>query len=86
MIFKFHKNFDKSYSKLGLKLQKKVDVALERFQINPFDETLSNHGLKGSMLGKRAISVTGDVRIIFEKLDNYIIVHLLYVGTHNQVY
>lgn len=38
------------------------------------------------MLGKRAISVMGDMRIIFEEFNDYTLVLMLDVGTHNQVY
>lgn len=36
--------------------------------------------------GKRSFSVTGDMRIIFEEHENYTMVLMLDVGTHNQVY
>ena len=74
-----HKNFKKRYKRLTKPL-------IEKFYQNPFDPLLENHPLKGSMLGKRAISVTGDVRIIFEEHGNYVLVIMLDVGTHNQVY
>lgn len=64
----------------------KIDTALVRFKSNPLDAALYNHPLKGAMTGKRAISVTGDVRIIFEEYNNYVLVIMLDVGTHNQVY
>ncbi|PJC37479.1 hypothetical protein CO046_00175 [Candidatus Peregrinibacteria bacterium CG_4_9_14_0_2_um_filter_53_11] len=81
-----HKNFKKSYKKLSAKLRAKVDDALCAFYCDPFDPLLKNHALGGSMVGKRAVSVTGDVRIIFEEYDGYILVIVLDVGTHNQVY
>lgn len=86
MILKFHKNFDKKYSRLNVKLKIKVDAAIHTFQNNPFDQALRNHPLKGNLGGKRSLYVAGDMRIIFEEIDDYVIVHLLDVGTHNQVY
>ena len=68
------------------KLREKVINTVKRFQINPTDPILRNHPLKGGMSGKRAISVTGDVRIIFEEYDNYVLVIMLDLGTHAQVY
>lgn len=82
----FHKDFVKASAKLNSKLQNKVDETLEIFKINPTERILENHPLNGKMLGKRAIKVTGDVRIVFEQVDGYIVVCLLDVGTHNQVY
>lgn len=82
----YKKRFDKSFQKIGLRLQNKIIETIQKFQKNPLDPILKNHELKGSMTGKRAISVTGDVRIIFEEYDNYMLVIMLDVGTHNQVY
>ncbi len=82
----YHKNFNKAYAKLPKKLMLKVDAAIDIFLCNPFDKSLKNHALKGLLLEKRSISVTGDLRILFEEYDNYFIVLLLDVGTHSHVY
>lgn len=86
MIINFHKDFAKSYKRLYPKLKVKVDVIVGKFRNNPRDISLKNHALKGGMSGRRAISVTGDMRIIFEEYDNYVLVIMLDVGTHNQIY
>lgn len=86
MIVDFHKNFDKRYQKLNLKIQQRVDKALAVFMNNPFEPSLKNHALTGKLKGKRAFSVTADVRVIFEESDHYYLVLILDVGTHNQVY
>lgn len=86
MRIKFHKNFDKRFKKLPDKLKKKTISAIRKFAKNPFDPTLRNHALTGNLIGKRAFSVTGDVRIIFEEFDNYVLVIMLDLGTHSQVY
>lgn len=59
---------------------------LRKFERDPFDPILKNHALTGKFLGQRAFSVTGDIRIVFEEYNNYILVLVLDVGTHNQVY
>lgn len=82
----FHKNFDKAYKKLSKKLQLKVSQTIEIFYNNPFEKSLKNHSLKDNLKGKRAISVTGDVRIIFEECEKYTIVEMLNVGKHTKVY
>ena len=82
----YHKKFDKHFEKLSFKLQDKVIGIIELFRKNPINPILKNHALKGEMNGRRAISVTGDMRIIFEEHDNYVLVIMLDVGTHNQVY
>lgn len=86
MEIRRHSNFKKRYGKLSKTLKEKVNLSIQRFFKNPRDPILKNHALSGVMAGKRAISVTGDVRIIFEEHDNYVLVMMLDVGTHNQVY
>ncbi len=56
MLIEFHKNFDKSYRKLTRKMQNKVDQALVKFRNDPFDKTLKNHQLQGSLSSCRAFS------------------------------
>ncbi len=82
----YHKRFLKRISLLSAKDRIKVEETLILFEKNPFDQRLKNHELKGDMVGKRSISVRSDLRIIFEEFDGYVVVLLLNVGTHNQVY
>jgi len=86
VLLRFHKDFKKHNSRLSPKLQAKVAFAIKRFGANPFDATLRNHALAGSMLGKRFIDVTGDYRILFEEYEHYTLVLLLDVGTHSHLY
>ena len=82
----YHKRFKKQYQKLTPQLQQKVEKAIQHFKSNPFDPRFRNHALMGDSRGLRAISVTGDIRIVFEEFNNYQEVKLLRVGTHSQVY
>ena len=86
MLIISSKKFDKRYSKLKTGEQRRVDLAIQKFSINPFDPTLRNHPLIGKFTGLRSISAGGDLRIIFREKDNYIEVLLITVGSHNQVY
>lgn len=38
------------------------------------------------MKNKRAISITGNIRIIFEEYDNYAVVLMLEIGNHPRIY
>lgn len=86
MIILYHKKFLKSYKRLPVNLKKKIDSKLQIFAVDPFSRELKNHKLKGSMQMERSISVTRDIRIIFEEYDKYTLVLMLDVGTHNKVY
>ncbi len=86
MLIREHRLFKKSYKKLPIKIKKKVINTIKQFKINPQNPILKNHKLHGELIGKRSISVTGDVRIIFEEYENYTVVLMINVGSHNQVY
>lgn len=86
MQIRFHKNFEKRFRKFPEKIKKKIRDSLEKFSKNPLNPLLKNHPLFGKLEGKSAFSASGDLRIIFEEYDNYILVIMLDVGTHNQVY
>ena len=81
-----HRQFEKDYAKLDSNSRLKVDLAISKFKQNPFDPVLKNHPLHGIMKGKKAISASNNLRIIFEEHKNYTLVIFLQTGTHNQVY
>jgi addiction module RelE/StbE family toxin len=82
----FQKTFEKQYNKLNTKMKEKVDKKVQLFREDPQNKILRNHALKGVMKNRRAISVTGDVRIIFREFDSYTLVLMLDVGSHPHVY
>ena len=81
-----HKNFSKQYQKLNSKQQSFVDQAIILFYKNPFDSSLRNHALKGKYWGCYSIDAGNDLRIIFKREKNYVVVVLLKVGSHSQLY
>jgi len=86
MKIKYHKRFEKQFKKLADKNKKKVLEVINIFINNPYDKKLLNHNLKGDLLGKKAISINSNLRIIFEEFDGYTLVIFLDLGTHNRVY
>lgn len=81
-----HKNFKKQYRKLNSEQQALVDEAILLFYNNPFDPKLRNHPLKGKYKDCNSINAAFDLRIIFKQEKDYIMVILLKVGSHNQLY
>lgn len=57
---------------------------LERFKKGERDQPLNDHALTGDLKGKRAFSITGDVRVVYEETAE--VITFLDIGTHNQVY
>lgn len=86
MILRFSSKYTKRYRKLPQPLQAKVDDVIRQFYKDPFAPSLKNHKLKGKMSYANAIFVGYDFRIIFQEYNNYTLVLMLDLGTHNQVY
>lgn len=86
MQISFKKTFLRQYRKLQKSYQSKVDEALVLFEKNPVDPKLKNHALTGRLTGKRAISAGFDLRLVFESKGDYMVVTMIAVGSHNQVY
>ncbi len=83
----YHSHFLKSYKKRihpNPQLTKQFAARLELFFTNRQNRILKDHPLSGRLAGKRAFSISGDIRVIYKELDDVIL--LLDVGTHNQVY
>lgn len=81
---KFHKHFTKRIAN-SPSLRKKFDGRLIEFLDNPNNPLLNDHALKGDQSGRRAFSITGDIRVIYRKKNDTTIL-FLDIGTHNQVY
>lgn len=79
-----HKSFAKQYKKLT-SIQLKIHERLKVFRANPYDQTLSNHALRGKYAGYRSINITGDYRAIYRKLSRDS-VSFIAIGTHTELY
>jgi addiction module RelE/StbE family toxin len=81
------KYFDKSYKKRiapNSNLKEAYIARVAQWQAGKRAKQLNDHPLKGSMKGKRAFSIAGDVRVVYE--ETYEVFIFLDVGSHNQVY
>ena len=81
------KDFTKSYKKRIAPIKNMRDAYIIRvsaFQAGKRGYPLNDHSLKGQLKGKRAFSIAGDVRVVYEETDEAII--FLDIGSHNQVY
>lgn len=86
MEIRFVRRFEKKFEKLPSNLRQKTSRVIEIFRKDPFHPSLHNHALAGNLAGRRAISVTNDVRIVLREFEHYTLVLFLDIGTHNQVY
>ena len=81
------KGFDKSYAKRigrNQKLRKNYIDRVPLFKAGERGYPLFDHALTRKMKGKRAFSVAGDIRVVYEETENEII--FLDIGSHKQVY
>jgi addiction module RelE/StbE family toxin len=65
-------------------LKEQYKIILLKIEGDPFDATLHTHPLSGDLRGKYACSFTHDLRIIFKLTSDT--VHLLDIGSHDEVY
>ena len=83
----FHRNFEKHYKQRIQPQPKLAGQFGERYKLFLSGERgkpLDDHALSGNLQGRRAFSVTGDIRVVYIELDDQII--FLDIGTHSQVY
>lgn len=83
----FAQSFPKKAKKLIKKnppLEKTFREILSKLSEDVFDSTLHTHALSGELKGKFACSLTYDLRIVFKLSDDT--VHLLDIGSHDEVY
>ncbi|MDO8579590.1 MAG: type II toxin-antitoxin system mRNA interferase toxin, RelE/StbE family [bacterium] len=85
MIIISSKNFEKSLKKINPKIQLVLGAKLRIFMNDPWNFTLNNHTLHGSMRNYRSINITGDYRAIYEEYDKNT-VRLIDIDTHSGLY
>ncbi len=78
----YHPTFVKEFKKLDQSIQKRAVEVEKRFRINPLHSSLRLHPLRGRLSGLWPISVTMNVRIIFERMENGDLVFLS-IGQHD---
>ncbi|MHB1316473.1 MAG: type II toxin-antitoxin system RelE/ParE family toxin [Minisyncoccota bacterium] len=81
----FSKDFKKQYKKLSKSLQNKVLARLEIFINDEFDPILNNHKLHSPWDGDRSINITGDMRLVYSKMNDGVCL-LITVGSHSKLY
>lgn len=80
------KSFTKAFASLNSRQQEQVEAAVARFAEDRSDPALRNHRLKGKLRGHHSFSAAWDLRVIYREEGGFILIILIDVGTHNQVY
>ena len=80
------KSFQKAYDRLAKNIQQRVDDTLTLFITDRTNPMLRDHPLKGKLKGFRSFSAAWDLRIVYQKEGDFVVVILINAGTHNQIY
>ena len=86
VIIKTTPSYDRTYLALPRSDRSLVRGVLELFEYDPYNPALNHHALHGSMLGKHALFVDHDLRIVFRVKGDYEEILLVDVGSHKEVY
>ena len=63
----------------------KFEERVRLFHEDMFEPILNNHSLEGEWLGCRSINITGDIRAIFEEIEDDHF-EFIAIGTHSELY
>ena len=85
MSFVYSSNFRKKYKKLSKKSKKQFSERLDIFVKNEFDMILNNHKLHGKFSYYRSVNIAGDIRLVYQKINNNTY-YLISIGSHSELY
>ncbi len=85
MFVVFHTSFKKRYKKLRKREQRRTDERLLLFQVDRLHPLLGLHPLIGKYSGFWSINVGGDLRAVFEYV-NESAVRFVDIDTHSHLY
>ena len=85
MRVRFNKAFTNQLGKYPHKVQVAFQKRLELFLNDSMNQLLSNHALTGHWDGYRSINVSGDLRAVYEMVDEGT-AYFVAFGTHSQLY
>ncbi len=82
---KYSKKFLKQYYRLSPKVQQQFQQRLQLWLKEPFNPQLNNHILKEKYGGLHSINITGDIRALYDKIDDSYVI-FGFIGSHSQLY
>lgn len=85
MTIQYMPKFKKQYKKLPKKFQQQFDERVHLFALDPTHPKLRVHPLKGKFAGYWSMDVNGDIRALYIRRGDELIIFGL-IGTHSQLY
>lgn len=85
MTLRYLPKFKKQYKKLPAVQQAQFEQRLRLFIADPTDARLRLHPLKGRFAGYWSMNISGDLRALFYREGEDIVIFAL-IGTHSKLY
>lgn len=85
MRIRFSKRFRKQYQRLPTPVQAAAQRRLRLWQEDPMNSLLRVHRLEGRMSRFFSINITGDIRALYEIVDDEVYIFEM-IGSHSQLY
>lgn len=85
MTIKFSKRYKKQYKKLPPQIQTQTKERIRLWRQDPYNSLLRLHKLEGKLAGYFSINITGDIRALYEVIDDEVYLYDL-IGSHSQLY
>ncbi len=80
-----HPQFEKKLARLSPKIRHALADRLSLFITDPHHPLLNEHALSGERNGQRSINITGDWRLIYQRVEDDLIL-LIEIDTHHNLY
>lgn len=85
MKIRYSRKFVKQLARQPEKIDRAFMLRIELFQEDMHNPLLRNHPLKGKLAGYYSINITGDIRALYEIIDDEIYLYQM-IGSHSQLY
>jgi len=85
MLITTTKKFDKRLKKQPIKIQKEFVKRIKIFFNDPHNDFLNTHKLSGSLKDLWSFNISGDVRVVFDRSQENVII-LVDIGSHSELY
>ena len=85
MTIQYMPKFKKQYKKLPVKFQNQFDKRIKLFVVDSTNPKLRVHSLKGKFAGHWSMDISGDIRALYLKRDEELIIFAL-IGIHSHLY
>jgi addiction module RelE/StbE family toxin len=81
----YSKRFVKQFTRLTPKVREQFKLRQRLWLSDPYNPQLHLHMLAGEYAGLYSINITGDIRALYQRIDDTYVV-FGFIGSHSQLY